>query len=200
MPMTVTSIPAQERRKFSRNELQPPWAVNLLKAGHAVAADGMNFSEGGLCLRLQEVLEVRSMVRLQFTPARLVDSPRRPVAHSGSEERHFEEAPGLKGARGLQCTGRVTWVIQRLDLRDAPPFVYDVGIEFVDPPPTLRQFMAQSGGHSAQAKGQPVRFKALAPAVIRGREFIPSLERRASHQFHPASGPRSWPGGPPGGA
>ena len=168
--MTVTSIPAQERRKFSRDESHPSWEVNLLRSGHLVAADGMNFSKGGLCLRLQEVLEVRSVVRLQFTPARPGDGPRRSGVRSGSEEKRVDEASGLlKASRGLHCSGRVTWVIQRLDLRNAPPFVYDVGIEFVDPPPALRQFMTQGGGHQEAVKGRPVRLKTLAPAMIRGR-------------------------------
>ena len=118
--MAVTSTPIQERRRSIRGEFPPRFGIELLNPQRSVPPDGVNVSEGGLCLRLQEVLEVRSLVRLQITPT-------------------------TKAPHAVTCTGRVAWVIQRLDLRTAPPFLYDVGIEFVDPPAMLRHLVAQRG-------------------------------------------------------
>jgi hypothetical protein len=81
----------------------------------------------------------------------------------------------------VRCTGRVAWVIQRLDLRERPPFLYDVGVEFVDPPPMLRQLMAQQGIALAALRGRSVRERPLASSVIRGRQFVPRLERASNH-------------------
>ena len=72
------------------------------------------------------------------------------------------------------------WIIQRLDLRNTPPFLFDVGIEFMDPPPLLRQLMAQRGGILPRQKGRATQSKRLIVAVIRGREFVPRLERSST--------------------
>ena len=157
--MALTT-PVEERRRFSRSDSQPRFGINLLNPQGSVAADSVNFSEGGLCLRLQETLEVRSLVRLQLIPA-------------GRES--------VRGQRLPQCNGRVTWVIQRLDLRSLPPFLYDVGIEFVDPPPSLRQLMAQSGMELGGSRERSVQETPLASAVIRSRHYIPRLERAPNH-------------------
>ena len=141
----------------------------LTEVAHTgVSIDGVNLSEGGLCLRLQEALEVKSLVRLQVR----------------------------KGRKPVRCTGRVAWVIQRLDLRTAPPFLFDVGIEFVDPPPLLRQLLAINGMGlaamkqlSQQETTRGTTRQGLAPAraskkrqvvsaQIRGREFIAKLEQQ----------------------
>ncbi|MBI4342240.1 MAG: PilZ domain-containing protein [Candidatus Omnitrophica bacterium] len=148
--MTTASPAVQERRKFIRSEGALRLSINLLPPHRAVPAGSVNFSEGGLCLRVQETLEVRSLVRLQLTPRR---------------------------QRPLQCTGRVTWVVQRLDLRDGPPFLFDVGIEFVDPPPVLRQFLARQGAQLAPPGTLPITKKWLTPAAVRGRDYVPRLER-----------------------
>lgn len=155
----------QERRQFSRSALPTRVGVSLLQPGGPVSADSVNFSEGGLCLRLQEMLEIRSLVRLQLTPGR-----------SGAGR--FD--------RTVECTGRVAWVIQRLDLRPIPPFLFEVGIEFVDPPPTLRQLIAQRGGTPVAFKDSDAREKPLESCAIRGREFVARLVRAASHpsQWH----------------
>ncbi|MBI1992263.1 MAG: PilZ domain-containing protein, partial [Candidatus Omnitrophica bacterium] len=116
--MTLTATSLRERRKFPRHEPPPRFDASLLLPQGAVPAHSINVSEGGLCVRLEETLEVRSLVRLQLTP----------VEGSGSG----------RGQRPMECAGRVAWVIQRLDLRSAPPFLFDVGVEFVDPPPLLR--------------------------------------------------------------
>lgn len=154
--MTVSATPTQERRQFPRSELPRRVEINLLQPSATVSPHSVNFSEGGLCLRLQELLEVRSLVRLQLTP----------------------ERAGSVKSRSLECTGRVAWIIQRLDLRDAPPFLYDVGIQFVDPPPLLRQLMARQGDHIA-SKMPSGGVRALESCLSRGRRFLPRLERQA---------------------
>ena len=143
---TLTATPIQERRRFARGETLPRLAINLLQP--PLIADHVNISEGGLCLRLAEHLEVRSLVQMEITP---------------------ERTP-----RSVQCTGRVSWVMQRLDLRDTPPFLFDVGIEFVNPSRTLRQWLALPSLSRA-----PVAAKQRLPATVRGRIFTPKFERSA---------------------
>ena len=160
MVVAATSL-IQERRKSPRTEPSPRLAIHLMRPQGAVATDGVNLSEGGVCCRLEEVLEVRSLVRLQVAP----------------------QGGGATARRrwSVECTGRVVWVIQRLDLRTHPPFVYDVGIEFVDLPPLLQQWLAHRRGGEVGERGRPpVRSsKQLEPALIRGRQFVPRLERDA---------------------
>ena len=151
--MSAISPAIQERRKSLRSEGSQSVAISLLQAARAVPANNVNFSEDGLCLRVRETLEVRSLVRLRLTP---------------------------RLQRPLQCTGRVMWVVQRLDLRTNPPFLFDVGIEFVDPPPVLRQFLARQGGRLKLTRAQlqrPAANKTLAPASLRGRQYVPLLSR-----------------------
>lgn len=150
----------QERRKFPRSETQARFHIDLLRPQGLIPADSVNYGEGGLCVRLEEMLEVRSLVRLQLTA---------------------ERSGVLRGPRALECTGRVAWVIQRLDLRNVPPFVYDVGIEFVDPPTGLRHLMAQRGVRAAALKGQSASEKTLDAALIHGRHFSPRLQRELNH-------------------
>lgn len=138
--------------------------------------NSVNLSEGGVCVRLddmQDPLEVRSLVRLQLTPTRV----------GMSESRAGDRSSGLRLSKRVECTGRVAWVIQRLDLRSTPPFSFDVGIEFVDPPHVLRQFLNQRS-EITPLKGRTVREKRLESAVIRGRHFIPRLEREPNHAPH----------------
>ena len=158
--MALTSAPVQDRRQSVRSDFPPRFGIDLLDPQRSVPSDGVNVSKGGLCLRLQELLEVRSLVRLQITPS-------------------------TKTPRPMTCTGRVAWVVQRLDLRTAPPFLYDVGIEFVDPPPMLRRVLVPRGARPAAPKRQPGQDKPLEPATIRGRHFVPRLER-THHQ------PQGW--------
>lgn len=160
--MPVHAAPPQERRRFPRGE--PRFGIQLLQPQGLVAADSVNVSRGGLCLRLSATLEVRSVVRLQMTQGRA--------------------AP--KAVRPVECTGRVAWVIQRLDLRDMPPFLYDVGIEFVDPPPILRQFILRNGGSLAALVKRAGTTKPLESAAIRGRTYLPRLGREpgSPHPWH----------------
>ena len=153
MPLTTTT-PVQERRQFVRGEFPPRFGIHLLDPERPVPPDGVNVSQGGLCLRLQEGLEVRSLVRFQITPS-------------------------AKAPRALTCTGRVAWVVQRLDLATTSPFLYDVGIEFVDPSAMLRQLLARRGLRLSAPPPPQTHAKQLEAAVIRGRHFMPRLDRAA---------------------
>ena len=158
--MPAASSAVQERRKFIRRDGSPQLAINLLRSQGAVPAGSVNFSERGLCLRVQETLEVRSLVRLQLTPTK-------PASRT-----HL-------GTKPMECTGRVTWVVQRLDLRHGPPFLFDVGIEFVDPPAPLRRVLLQQGLGVAASEKPRAGKKWLAPSLVRGREYVPQLDRSA---------------------
>ncbi len=165
-----------DRRRAPRAEFPTQLAVNFLEPRTGVSVDGVNLSEGGLCLRLQEALEVKSLVRGQVS----------------------------KGRKPVRCTGRVAWVIQRLDLRTAPPFLFDVGIEFVDPPPLLRQLLSINGmglaamkqlsqqvatrgtARQGMAPARASKKRQVVSAQIRGREFVAKLEQEvgAAGRWH----------------
>ena len=154
--MALTSTSVQERRRFSRAEVFPRLAIDLLQSERRLSVDAVNISEAGLCLRLAERLEVRSLVNLQLRSLR-----------------------GTGAARGrypIRCEGRVAWVIQRLDLRDTPPYLFDVGIEFPDPPALLRRLLAGRGSR-ALVRPRAARTVPLSGATIRGRQYVPTLER-----------------------
>lgn len=155
----MTTI-SPERRKFARSALAPRFELNLLQSRVAVPATGVNVSEGGLCLRVRQALEIRSLVRLRFTP-----------------EGGASRSPALRPSHPVECTGRVAWVVQRLDLGNAPPFLYDVGIEFVDLPPALRQLVASEGRRPAPME----RANTLPPVLIRDRRYVPKIAREANH-------------------
>lgn len=152
----------QERRKFPRAECLPRVTIQLLHPDGPVSTDSINVSGGGLCFRLRRTLEVRSLVHLLLSNGTV----------------------SVRGPRSVECTGRVAWVVQRLDLRDSPPFLYDVGVEFVDPPPSLRQLVAQAGAtldrlNAADAQRAQ---KTVAPWTLRGRCFVPTIEREANRE------------------
>ena len=151
--MALASTQVQDRRRFTRGDSADRFEVNLLRPSGLIPAESVNVSEGGLCLRLQEMLEVRSLVQLQLTSS-------------------------AARARPMRCTGRVTWVMQRLDLRTSPPFLFDTGIELINPPPPLRQ-LAGFRAEAAEKRRTSTHHKSLDAAVIRGREFSPRLERVA---------------------
>ena len=167
MALTPTSL--AERRRFARHRLPFRLAVHLSRAGRSIPTEGVNISEGGLCLRLRELLDVRSLVQLQLSPARPNNGKGRLVDATGS----------ARWPRPVTCTGRVIWVIQRLDLQDTPPFVFDTGLEFVNPPTTLHRLLAPRGGGSA-TKREISHERMLEPSRIRRRQFVPRLERSSS--------------------
>ena len=177
--MALATPSLQERRKFPRSESPLRlFGVSLLQPQGPVPASPVNVSEGGFCFRLEEVLEVRSLVRLQVTPARPAPDQSRGGARPDLTQGQVRGGIGFaRVQRPVECKGRVAWVIQRLDLRSTPPFLYDVGVEFVDPHPILRQFLTQRIGQLSALKGRAARGKQIEPVMIRGRQFIPRLER-----------------------
>src|SRR3989338_3876527 len=154
--MAFTSTAVQDRRRFSRVEVPPRLAVDLLQSDHRLTVDAVNISEAGLCLRLEERLEVRSLVNLQLTPPR-----------SGA----------VRNVRAIRCEGRVAWVIQRLDLRDEAPYLFDVGIEFADPPAFLRRLVIGRGSRPV-SRLPAAHTVPPASAVLRGRGYVQRPERR----------------------
>ena len=146
----------EERRQFPRSDVIRAFNVSLVQAERSIPVESMNVSEGGVCLRLEEVLEVRSLVRLHLTPAR---------------ER------SAASAHALECAGRVAWVMQRLDLRTMPPFVFDVGIELLNPPSQIRTLVGTRPEQGGASRAVPRENKALSPSMLKGRQFIPRLAR-----------------------
>jgi len=144
-----------ERRKFVRTDWAGQVAIDLLHPPIASSPTNINFGEGGVCLRMEKALEVRTLVRMRLRPE--VSGPR-------------------PGRQEVECTGRVAWVMQRMDLRGMPPFVFDVGIEFVEPSSALRQLLSRVSGlavRAAQTRTRPP----VASAVIRDRRYTAYLER-----------------------
>lgn len=137
----------QERRRFSRQELPERVSINLLEPATPGPVRHVNYSEGGLCLRLDRALEVRSFVRMQLTPD---DAAR----------------------RTMEVTGRVAWVMQRMDLRSRSP-LFDIGVEFADALPRLQQALGErtAGGRAG---------KLLDPASLGGRTFVPHIEKKSA--------------------
>ncbi len=148
---------AQERRRFSRLEAPLRFAVNVVHPRASKVPQSVNVSSGGVCLRLEETpLEVRSLVRMQLSS---------------------EATQALRRSRMVECTGRVAWVVQRLDLRESPPFLFDVGIEFVEPPATLRRLFSFEAASNGRVIEPAPSGKALPPAVLHQRTYAPRLQR-----------------------
>jgi len=164
----TSAVHTPEQRKVARVEFQTHVEIDLDQPSFLkrkteprprtpalphLEANSLNLSEHGMCLRLQAALEIRSRIRMRLFPE-----------------------PAKKP---LECAGQVAWVVQRMDLRDTPPFVYDIGVQFIDPPARLRQLASRVG----------IDLKALAPAIkqptleaitLNGRRYLPRLEREAA--------------------
>ena len=143
-----------ERRKAPRADLQGRVEIDVLASATRLQASSVNVSEVGICLRLQEALEISARVRLRL----------------------FAEA----SKRPLEFGGRIAWVVQRLDLRDAPPFLYDIGVEFVDPPARLREFIARTGVPVRAAATPSQEGTLLRPAMVNARWYVPRLIQEPS--------------------
>ena len=163
MAITFARQAFEERRRVPRVEFQGRVELEIPNRPAHVEASSVNLTEGGICVRVQEVLEVRLPVRL-----RLFAQPR---------------------SRPLECPGRIAWVVQRLDLRDAPPFLYDVGVEFINPSARLRQFASRLGVSvkSSPASGAWKRATPhnLQPITIKGRDYEPRLVQEPSSDNAP---------------
>ena len=151
----------RERRNVSRVEFQRRVELLAPKLQTGAEASSLNVSEGGLCLRIQQTLEIRSSVTL-----RVFAQPRR---------------------KPFECMGRVAWVVQRRDLRDAPPFLYDVGVEFVGSPACLRAIVSKIGlplkpsrvqRDDASTVDRPsIRAVLFQPVIVHGRCYQPHVKR-----------------------
>ena len=155
--------------------LRVPWVkrVEVDRQGAVpVVVDSVNLSEAGMCVRLREMLEISSALTLRL----FAEASKPPVT----------------------CAGRVAWVVQRLDLQSRPPFLYDVGVEFINPPNRVRQLLVRRGGApraqttAARPSGsaRPDTRRAVASLMIRGRCYLPRLQATS-----PAAGGTSSPAG-----
>jgi hypothetical protein len=154
---TMSTPPDQ--RKNARVDFQAHVEIDLpsenTREDTRLDANSLNLSEGGMCLRLQAALQVRSRVRLRLFP----EASKKP----------------------LECAGQISWVVQRMDLRDSPPFLYDVGVQFIDPPPRLRQFALRAG---VSMKAPPVRQPVISSVVIGRRPYVPRLDHEVTGAWH----------------
>ena len=144
----------QERRR----KLRTPWyqrvELRLRESNAMVNASSLDVGEGGMRLRLSGDVSVNSRLTLRL--------------FSGAAD------------KPLECSGRVAWVVQRLDLRQLPPYIYDIGIEWVNPPEALRRVAAGAGSGAAIPKGHSHRIQHFGPVVIRERTYVAQLERESS--------------------
>jgi len=143
-----------ERRRLPRVDFSGRVELDMPVSQRRLNADSINFNEGGICVRVQEVLEISSQVRMRLFAQSL--------------------------ARPLEFGGRIAWVIQRLDLRDIPPFLYDVGVEFVNPPARLRTFASRIGIF-VKAASRPTK-PSLQPCSLKGHCYTPRITRESSMQ------------------
>ena len=108
----MTTEPVTEKRESPR---LPFDGQTLIRTGDHTTftpCEPRNVSIGGMCLRLDEEIELQSEVEVQIVTS--------------------------DGPQPIQCHGRVNWTTARLDVRAQPPIPYDVGIEFTGLSPQLR--------------------------------------------------------------
>ena len=149
-------MPLKDRRRSNRVVWPADVAIHVLEPSGLAPIDHVNVSEGGLCLRLPAMLEVRSLIRFQLASGGVRTTNR---------------------LRPMECTGRVAWVTQRLDLRNMPPYLFDIGVEFVNPPRFLARLLSQKpqiGRENVKASSSA---KHLSAVTIRGRRLVPRIMR-----------------------
>jgi len=146
----------KDRRQSTRAVWPADVAIHVLEPSGLAPIDHVNVSEGGLCLRLPAMLEVRSLIRFQLASG-----------GAGTANRLWP----------TECTGRVAWVTQRLDLRNMPPYLFDIGVELVKPPRFLARLVSQkpqTGRENGEAASST---KHLSAVTIRGRRLVPRIMR-----------------------
>ena len=150
---TLHAVP--EQRKSARVDLKALVEVQPdASQSNRLKGNSLNLSDGGICLRLEAALELRARIRLRLFP-----HAKRPV----------------------ECAGQVSWVIQRRDLRDSPPFVYDVGVKFIEPPAKLRRMLGVRDCLSLRPTvTERPRQPLLEPVTVNERRYIPHLDRESS--------------------
>jgi hypothetical protein len=152
--MALTTL--VEHRKAPRVDFQGRVEIQQRAPKSRLAASSVNLSGGGICVRLEEMLELHARVILRM----------------------FAE----RAQKPLECAGQVTWVIQRLDLRTTPPFLYDVGFRFLNPSGRLRQWVSRAGVGMRPAAARAASSR-LQPTTVRGRGYVPSLEKESSSRM-----------------
>ena len=109
----MTTLPSSgEQRIFPRVSFDGQALIRTDHHAGFMPCEPRNVSMGGVCLRMDEEVELRSEVDVQLVTPHL--------------------------PQPIQCHGRVNWITARLDVRMQPPIPYDVGIEFVGLSPQLR--------------------------------------------------------------
>ena len=125
----TTYPPSAEKRQYLRAPFDGQTLIRTERHVGFVPCEPRDVSMGGICLRLEEDVDLRSEVDVQLVGAPL--------------------------PQPIQCHGRVNWTTARLDVRSQPPIPYDVGIEFIGLSPQLRaalqRVIESLRQHAAQA-------------------------------------------------
>lgn len=114
--MTSMLPPSEEKRQFPRAPFEGQALIRTERHATFIPCEPRNVSLGGMCLRLNEDVELRSEVDVQLVAA--------------------------SSAQPIECHGRVNWTTARLDVQPHAPVPYDVGIEFVGVSPQIRAALA----------------------------------------------------------
>ena len=101
----TTQPSVDEQRQFPRVAFDGQTLIRTPQRATFMPCESRIVSVGGMCLRLEEDMELRSEVDVQIVTG--------------------------ASAAPIQCRGRVNWTTARLDVRPQPPIPYDIGIEFV---------------------------------------------------------------------
>ncbi len=144
-----------ERRQSRRLPYQGSVEIETPVRGGWISGEAHDLSEGGLSIRLTERLDLHTLVRLRLSPGR-VRTP-------------------------MECVGRVAWTTERLDLQAAPPYPYDMGIEFVKVPAFIRRRLSRAYQRLQQPRSS-ARVPTLRGARLNGRLYVPSVAYEAAPQ------------------
>ncbi|GEM_PF-4461714 len=109
----TTTAPVEEKRQFPRVTCEGQVFLRTEERFEPIACTPQNVSIGGVCVRLEAMLEIGAEVDVQLVLPQF--------------------------AQPLACHGRVCWTTARMDLCDEPPIPYDVGIEFLNVSIPLRE-------------------------------------------------------------
>ncbi len=150
--MAMSTV-VSERRNAPRATVLARVEIDAQHLPGRLEARAVNLSEGGVCVRLQLGLDISSQVTMRLFAER-------------------QQKP-------LECAGRVAWVVQRLDLRSEPPFLYDVGVEFVNPSVRLQQFAARFGVELKMVPRPVESSAAFQATMINDRSYVPTLAHEA---------------------
>lgn len=145
----MNTLVETDRRQSTRLPYDGPVEIATPARGGWISGHGRDLSQGGLSVRLNERFDLHTVVRMRLSPPRA----RAPV----------------------ECVGRVAWTTARMDLVAAPPYPYDMGIEFVKVPSLIRRQLAIAYERLRRRTQPPTAIPCLRPALIGGRRYVPSL-------------------------